>query len=369
MAGNLTEFVSGFQQSPIPRDASEEAAKFAAILPVLDYLGWRWSDLSEVMPEYRVGERRVDFCLRLHGRPRVFLEAKKPAEDLGSSLHQEQLLDYAFREGVELAVLTNGIQWWLYLPAAQGSWEQRKFFVVDLVSQEATLAAEHLLRFLSKEAVSTGGATSAAREMLDSAKRGEAIQEALPVAWNRLATEPDELLSDLLAEAVEALCGHRPGATVVAEFLSRLAAPPPRAPSSSRPTPPPTAPGRSLPTVTPPPPPASRLPAAGFTGTIPIGFTLFGTTHAVRTWKEVLLGVANALLARHGDGFEQVLAIRGRKRLYFALEADALFEPSRIGESQYFAETNLSANDIVKRCRELLKTFGHDPSALEVSIR
>lgn len=83
----------------------------------------------------------------------------------------------------------------------------------------------------------------------------------------------------------------------------------------------------------------------------------------------MLLGVANALLARHGDGFEQVLAIRGRKRLYFALEADALFEPSRIGESQYFAETNLSANDIVKRCRELLKTFGHDPSALEVSIR
>ena len=37
--------------------------------------------------------------------------------------HQEQLLGYAFREGVPLAALTDGLIWWLYLPTAAGSWE------------------------------------------------------------------------------------------------------------------------------------------------------------------------------------------------------------------------------------------------------
>lgn len=133
MAGALQDFVVSFQSKPISKDASEEAAKFAAVLPVLDCLGRRWSDPSEVAPEYRIGDRRVDFCLRLNGVARVFVEAKKPAEDLDSAAHQEQLLDYAFREGIEIAVLTNGIQWWFYLPAGQGSWDQRKFFAVDLL--------------------------------------------------------------------------------------------------------------------------------------------------------------------------------------------------------------------------------------------
>lgn len=92
MAGSLLELVTNFQAKPLPQDALEEAAKIAIILPVLDRLGWDWSDHQEVVPEYGVVTKRVDFCLRLSGTAKVFIEAKKPSEDLDAATNQEQLL-------------------------------------------------------------------------------------------------------------------------------------------------------------------------------------------------------------------------------------------------------------------------------------
>ena len=107
----------------------EEAARQTAVLPVLDALGWDCWDGNEVTPEFEVRGGRVDYCLQIPGRRLVLIEVKRTGTDLTG--HQEQLLRYAFDEGVPLAALTDGRVWWLYLSTAAGNWEQRRFFNID----------------------------------------------------------------------------------------------------------------------------------------------------------------------------------------------------------------------------------------------
>ncbi|NPA75095.1 MAG: restriction endonuclease subunit R, partial [Euryarchaeota archaeon] len=132
---------------------SEEATKQAVVLPILSTLGWNPFNINEVYPEFSVSGRRVDYALRHNGRNKVFIEVKKINEDLEK--HQNQLLDYSFREGVKLAILTNGISWWFYLPLREGNWEQRKFYTIEIYEQDAEDIAENFEKFLSKDNVIT----------------------------------------------------------------------------------------------------------------------------------------------------------------------------------------------------------------------
>jgi predicted type IV restriction endonuclease len=107
---------------------------------ILANLGWNPFNINEVKPEYSVAGRRVDYSLRIYDANKVFLEVKKMGEELDR--HQDHLLDYSFKEGVKLAVLTNGMTWWFYLPLQEGSWEQRKFFAIDILQQEPAHIAD-----------------------------------------------------------------------------------------------------------------------------------------------------------------------------------------------------------------------------------
>ena len=79
------------------------------MLRLLSLAGWDTFDISQVVPEYTVGTRRVDYALRPGSPNTVFIEVKRPGENL--ERHQQQLLEYCFQEGVKLAVLTNGRTW------------------------------------------------------------------------------------------------------------------------------------------------------------------------------------------------------------------------------------------------------------------
>jgi hypothetical protein len=128
----------------------EEATKQALVLPVLEWLGWNVRNIREVAPEFAMEDGRVDYCLQIDRKPRVFVEAKAVDRDLQE--HQKQLLGYSFSRGVELAVLTNGFSWWLYLPLETGSWEERKFFVIDIREQSPLAAATNFFNsFLAKQ--------------------------------------------------------------------------------------------------------------------------------------------------------------------------------------------------------------------------
>lgn len=260
---------------------------------------------------------------------------------------------------MDLAALTNGLLWWLYLPKANGSWEQRKFFAIDIRQQSAAAVVEHFTTFLSRSAVASGAAFRAATDVLDGAKRQQTIIQALPIAWQRLSSEPDELLVDLIAEAVESQCGYRPEASAVAEFLLKLQKPATYV-ALAKPQPR---------TINAPPPQAIHVGGAGYTGRTPASFAIFGQRSDVHTWKDILIGVAVAIHGRHAESFERVLSLKGRKRPYFARQAESLFSPAEIPGSPYYAETNLSANDIVRRCHQLLALFDHPVTALTIEIQ
>jgi len=195
----------------------EAATKQAIILPILQMLGWNIFDIGEVMPEFSTGSRRVDYSLKLDGSNKVFIEVKKTSEDLEQ--HEEQLLDYSFREGVEIAALTNGITWWFYLPTQRGDWKERKFFTIDLIQQDPRDAATKFTDLLLKTNVLSGTALENAERIYKDRQRKTKIEEALPEAWAKLISEPDPLLIDLLAEAAEKQCGFKPDIVAVKEFL------------------------------------------------------------------------------------------------------------------------------------------------------
>ena len=197
--------------------SSEQATREMAVNPIIGALGWNTFDPDEVAREYSVHGGRVDYCLRVEGRNLVLIEVKRAGTDLGE--HQEQLLRYAFNEGVALAALTDGLVWWLYLPTAGVSWEQRRFFRVDFGEDGAADAASNLDRFLDRRASVSGAALKEAQREFAGQERDRRVRAALQVAWRRVLGDPQGLLRDLLAEEVREISGHEPDHETVAGFL------------------------------------------------------------------------------------------------------------------------------------------------------
>jgi hypothetical protein len=195
---------------------SEEVVKHSVILPILSSLGWSVYDIKEVEPEYKVSDGRVDYCLKVQNK-KVFIEAKKISEDLDN--HERQLLEYSFKEGVEIAVLTNGLLWWLYLPTEKGHWQERKFFTIDFNQQDPGAIASHFEEFLSKSGVVNGTCIENAKKIKQGKEREAAVSKAIRDVWNNILTGPDETLLEMFAERVESFCGYRPEPELIANFF------------------------------------------------------------------------------------------------------------------------------------------------------
>ncbi len=346
----------------------EAATKQAIILPILASMGWSIWDIKEVVPEYPVQKGRVDYALQINGEPKVFLEVKKIGEDL--ERHQEQLLQYAFARGIPLAVLTNGIGWWFYLPLLQGSWEQRKFYTIDLYDQASQSVAARFEQFLGKQSVLTGRAVKDAEEIYHSQQRQRSIQETLPKAWRKVVQEPDPRLVELLSEVTEELCGYRPDHTTVEKFLRGLALPKPSpvgktnqqsqdSQSSGR--------RRVAPVTKTLLVPLTQVVALP-NGTEVQAFFFQGKTYTVRSWKEFLVRLCELIAQQHRSEFYRVLDIRGRKRPYFG-DFSELTRPAQIEGTAIFVETNWGMKGVRKVAQKVLETFGYDPERdVEVEI-
>ncbi len=217
MLEQLIAFIESLKVNPKVSSFDEASTKQGIILPFLHLLGWNTYNIDEVTPEFLVENRRVDYSLRLNNTNEVFIEVKKIGEDLEK--YQEQLLDYSFRQGVELATLTNGITWWFYLPTKKGDWKARKFYTIDITQQESNDVVSKFVDLLSKNNVQSGKAVQHAESIYKGRLKKKTIEDTLPEAWNKIITEPDTLLIDLIAEITEKLCGFKPNTEVVKQFL------------------------------------------------------------------------------------------------------------------------------------------------------
>lgn len=348
----------------------EAATKQAVILKILSILGWDPFNVSEVYPEYSVGKRRVDYALRYNNRNKVFIEVKKVGEDL--ERHQKQLLDYSFREGVKLAILTNGITWWFYLPLNEGSWEQRKFYTIEIYDQDENEIAQKLTDLLSKENVISGKAIENAKAIYTSRQKQSLLKETIPQAWNKLLKEPDKGLIELLAEKTEKLCGYKPDHSTVKKFLNT---------HIKTGTPTPTdykmvesftlkkekhmANSRTEKLIN----KTERIPKpTTYTGKKIRSFTFKGEEYVVNSWKEMLLKICEIMHEYHHHEFRKVLNLIGSKRPYFTTNPKELRDPTQIDKTDIYVETNLSANAAVKLSKEIINLFGYKEDDLIISL-
>ncbi len=197
--------------------SSEQDTREIAVNTVIGELGWDTLDRDEVAREYSVRGGRVDYCLRVQARDFVLVEVKRAGADLAE--HQEQLLRYAFSESVPLAVLTDGLIWWLYLPMAEVSWEQRRFFRVNFREQQPSDTAIALYRFLNRSSVVSGEAQEEAKREFESQERDRRVRAALQDAWERVLGDPDSLLREELSDTVKEISCYPPDRETIARFL------------------------------------------------------------------------------------------------------------------------------------------------------
>lgn len=354
MIDKLSNLIKNIKENKIFFSLDEAAIKQTVVLQLLSILGWDTYNINEVRPEYSLSGKRVDYSLCIENKNKIFIEVKKPEEDLEN--HEGQLLNYAYEVGsIELALLTNGVTWWFYLPRLDVNWKQRKFYTIDIFQQQTNEIVSKFIDLLFKENIINGVAKQNAENIYRSYKKQNILRETLPKAWNIILTDPDEIFIELLRETTENICGYRPEIEGVEKFIvenkDRLLI-------STIPS------GKIVPRVGP-----KEIISKSYTGKSIIAFSFINKQYKVHTWKDLLIQLVNVLYKLHSADFNKVLNLKGRKRPYFSYIEKDLRAPKKISNTNIFVETNLSANNIVRICRDLLKIFGYSKDALRIEAK
>lgn len=285
---SLRETLDRMRSAPVPRNEQEVITQILLILRDLS-----WDPFGqEVRQEYTVGGKdggRVDIALAGRRRIVALIEAKAPREDLNR--HVGQIVKYAFHEGADICVLTNGLEWWLYVPMERVPFEERRFATLRIRTDPVEQLQDDLESFVSRKHLVSGRALCLAR-------RRYKLNRAIPKVWHDILTGPDDALLDLVSQRVYEEVDLQPTREELLKVLR-----------SSRP-----------PTVVPPVPPNPHPPPhpkrSPKKPPIPTGIRLWGQQHDVRFCVDVLRRVAEALHERHVSDFDRILTLRGTKRQY-----------------------------------------------------
>lgn len=199
------------------RFSNEASVSQGIVLRLLHSLGWPSYDTDAVWPEYSLSGRRVDYALcSPPGKAIAFIEVKQIGQSDGA---ERQLFEYAFHDGVPLAILTDGREWNFFLPGEQGDYGERRVYKLDIVDRDVKECAERFERYLLHSAVASGAAIQAAREDYRNVSKDRQMLSALPKAWHQIIVDGDEMLLEIVADRVESLCGFKPEPDMVAKFL------------------------------------------------------------------------------------------------------------------------------------------------------
>ena len=210
---DLKTVIERIRSTPFPDN--ERAVEIKVILPLLSTMGWDVHG-DAVRYQYKVGGTRsrsqgvVDIALFGARGALCFIEAKNTDERLDN--HVGQLLGYAFYEGVVLCALTNGREWWLYLPREGGKPETRKFAQLNLGTDTSADLSEQMQLFLSKTNLESGQAEKSGKERLLGSRERD--------IWKTMLEKSDGGLVEAIMSRIERETGVRPTQSRVAALLS-----------------------------------------------------------------------------------------------------------------------------------------------------
>ena len=174
----LSDCIKEIRDDPNISTWKEARVQLSIILRILNLLNW--DIFREIIPEYDVENGSVDYALQIKKKNKVFIEAKSPKKNLNRKKYQEQLFNYSARKNPDLAILTDGTLWWFYLPRAEGDWNDRKFYTINILEQEIEDIVGKLDLLLSRKNVASGKAVQHAESILKSHRREKLIRATLP---------------------------------------------------------------------------------------------------------------------------------------------------------------------------------------------
>lgn len=220
---------------------TEEATKTAVILPLIQTLGFDVFNLNEVTPEFiadvgtKKGEK-IDFALKIDGKPAVLVEVKPISMSLGSAQYS-QLFRYFAVTDARLAILTNGRDIWFFSDTDEkNKMDKKPFFIFDLQSFDeaqikdlsrfqksvfnidAVLEAASNLKFVKAaaeflkaqiEQPSDDFVRLIARQMIDGSVTKTVIEQIRPVIPKAL----DELIRDRIQDKLNIAFRAEPAPT------------------------------------------------------------------------------------------------------------------------------------------------------------
>ncbi|MCY4067823.1 MAG: hypothetical protein OXE79_01770 [Acidimicrobiaceae bacterium] len=352
---SLRETIERIRSSPEP--PNEEAAKFQILAPILAGLSWDPFG-QEVLWEHPVGGKKrggkVDIALRAEGHIWALIEAKTPGANLNN--HVEQVLGYAFFEGVEICALSDGLHWWLYLPRESRSHEERRFSVLSLDKDPVDQTCSDLATFLGRDSLLGGQAVERAQQVLRALREAARLEKEMPAIWQQMLAMPDDELVKLIGQRVYDKLSLRPGRNQIVAVLRNRPIPPNQPPTSAPATPEPPNPDL---------PPKIK----------PTAFMLWGERHPVQLHSDILVTVVEQLYRRYPERFEQTVEPlqsgpwmgKGGPWQYASLDRRRVpgTNPKRT-PSGLWVNVKMASAPIMSRAIELLEAFGHSESDLQL---
>jgi hypothetical protein len=332
------------------------------IEPLLAWLGYDPLDFTQVREQVALrsagralGSALVDYELSAGGEVVLLVEAKALAEGPGldDPASVQQILSYchAHPRRPRWGALTDGRRWLIYDERAGGEPVQRCILRLELPFDRA------LLRLLSPE------------RRTELTHFADEMSEARAVASPRMRERALRDLERELRERMGAMTGLAPAASPSPPPSPAPIAPAaPPVPTSSPPAPvalsaqapsalsaqTPMSPGLLVVHVHRPPPGKSR----------PVALVLPGFRKEVRRWTQVVVAVAEHLIAQGLLRPLPQLPWTGRVVLSTG-EAPSMIKPTRLSNG-WFVETNWSAPHAVRLAGELLRAAGLDPASMLV---
>lgn len=371
MKKQIDTFIKDLKSNKKLDTFDEASTKQAVVLRLLSFLDWDIFNVEEVIPDYAVNSSSVSYALRIKNSNKVFIEVKRINEKLDN--HQKSLLGFASREGVNVSILTNGITWWFYLTAATGSSQEKWFYSIDLLKQEADDFVPQLIDLLSKNKVARGQALKTAKT-LNQNKKQKMASDIIPEAWNKIISQPNMIFVELLRETTEKICGYKVEAKIIERFLeknldkwlitrrpSASASPPPKVIEVSKIENKPTPRFSIVP---------SKIPvkkAESYIDKEVKSYSFNGKSCPVRDWEDMLISLCEYFALIHSKDFEKVLWISGEDNTYFSRYSDQLRIPEKIKGTNIYVETKLSPDEIVRTSRSLLAEFGYQANDLTIT--
>ena len=330
------------RQGSILEDRDEKAVEIFVVVPLLKELSWNTDNIAEIYPQRGLSDgSKVDFDLQIDGESRIRIEVKSWRTDLDLR-HEEQLADYCRgpKDKPELAALTNGRTWRLFLPPKGKSTPLLWFLEIDITTAQVAKVESVFRDFLGRERmVNAGAAVDAAKKLHKESQEYENTKNLLAQAWNEVVRDTNKQVM-LVLDFAESR-GIHVTKRHVEQFLDSFDDPLVRTASN---------------TFT-----SQKKPAKFTLPTFPGKKNYTYSVKKKKGWRNFLSEICELMQKRHPEAFEQnMFSIASR----FAETKDSKFKYP-VGDMGIYTSSS-GYKDIKETCYEVVTKFAYSRDSLVI---